>query len=760
MTDILNAIETFESAAQRNGQLQTDRANALDLYLGKPLGNEVEGRSQVVSHDVADTIEWIKPTLLRTFSSGDKVVQFTPTGQEDVEQAEQETDYVNFVITQKNNWFVTAYVWFTDALMQKNGYVKAWWDTKEDVTKETYKGLSDDQFAFIAQDPEVEIIEHSEVPDDYAVQLAMQQIRQLPPEVQMQASVQLSTQPPKLHDCVVQKKKTYACAKYACLPPERCVVSTVHQDVDLEDSDFFEHWEWKTLSDLKQEGYKVPDDINGEAGVQNDAEEQARNLYNENFSIDQESVDLPGKRVKVRECWIKFDHDKDGIAELRHCVVVGQVVLLNEEADMIPVAALTPTIMPHRHTGRSVTDAVKDLQIIKSTLQRGFLDNVYLANNGRYAINEDQVNLDDMLTSRPGGVVRVKGEPGGAILPLVHQANFAPVLQAMEYIDTVKEGRTGVTKYNQGLDANSLNKTAHGISQIMSAAQARIDLIARVFAETGVKRLFSIIHAITLKNATKPEILRLREKFVPVDPRQWKKRYDMTISVGLGTSDKTQMIQQLFAIYTMQKELMPLGIAKPQNLYHTASKITQETGFKDKDAFFTDPGPNPFQPPQDPKAIEIQAKAQMEQDKLAQRDKEKSQEYALKDKAISGELALGAHDAMQGESPDQTLNKASIDQQTKLRQAQIDQSTKLQEAEIAQWAELQKAALQGAVQIQIARIKAAAKPAEGESNVINKSDDFMSKILETQSQLLATLSAPKRIVRGPDGRASGVEPVI
>lgn len=742
MTDILSAIETFESAAQRNGQLQIDRSNAFDLYLGKPLGNEVEGRSKVVSHDVADTIEWIKPSLLRIFSSGDKVVQFAPTGEEDVEPAEQETDYVNWVITQKNNWFVCAYVWFTDALMQKNGYVKAWWDEKDDITKETYKGHSDDQFAFIAQDPEIEILEHSERLDEYAIQLAQQQIMQLPPEVQMQANVQLSSQPPKLHDYVVQKKKTYACAKYACLPPERCVVSTIHQDVDLEETEFFEHWEWKTISVLRQEGYTIPDDINGDAGVQNDAEEEARNLYNENFSIDQETTDPAGKRVKVRECWIRFDDDEDGISELRHCIVVGTTILLNEEADLIPVAALTPTIMPHRHVGFSITDAVKDLQIIKSTLQRGFLDNVYLANNGRYAIDADKVNLDDMLTSRPGGVVRVQGDPSGAILPLVHQANFAPVLQAMEYIDSVKEGRTGVTKYNQGLDADSLNKTAHGISQIMGAAQARIDLIARVFAETGVKRLFSIVHAITLKNATKPEIFRLRNKFVPVDPRQWKKRYDMSISVGLGTSDKTQMIQQLFAIYTMQKELMPLGIAIPQNLYHTATKITQETGFKDKDAFFTDPGNKPFQPPPDPKAIEIQMKAKAEEEQLKQRDREKAAEFGLKDKTLYAETYI---------------EKYKIDTEAKFRGTEIAQAdkhklidTRVKAHEIN--AKMMKVNEDGSTEEVTEEIKV-----EGLQELLGALVQGQQQTQVLMTQIVQVLAAPKKIVRGKDGRATGAE---
>ena len=701
MGTIINAIEGYESAATKGGQLQVERAQAMDYYLGRAFGNEVDGRSQVVSHDVADTLEWIKPSLLRIFTSGDEIVRFDPVGPEDVEGAQQETDFVNFIITQKNDWFRTAYVWFMDALLQKNGYVKAWYDEKTDVSKERYEGLSEDQFAFIAKDEEFEILEHSAQPDP----VALMQLQQAQQAGMLQPGV--TPEVPQIHTVVGQKKKTYGCVKFIELPPERCIVANQTQSVDLDENcPFFEHWEMKTISSLREEGFEVPDDIGDEVATFTETEDQARDRFNENqVGMPDDTNDPSMRRVKVRECWIRFDQDGDGIAELRHVIAVGQTELLNEDCDEIPAAALTPIIMPHRHIGISVADCIVDLQLIKSTLLRGFLDNLYLANNGRYGIDAEKVNLDDMLTSRPGGVVRTQGNPTAAIMPLTHQSNFAPVLQGLEYIDSVRENRTGVTKYNQGLDANSLNKTATGISQIMNAAQARIELIARVFAETGVKRLFSIVHQLTMKHAKKPEVMRLRNKWIPVDPRQWKKRQDMTISVGLGTGNKEQMLAHLQNIIALQGQLMPLGLASPKTIHHAAEKLTQNAGFRDADAFWVQPQEGQQQPPPpDPaveaKKAELQLKAQegqqalqmkqqehqatvaMEREKLAlEREKAAVEAQAMREK-VAAEIQLARERAMAEMQLARERSEAEIDlaRQRAIADAQIRRESNAQRA--------------------------------------------------------------------------------
>ena len=343
-------------------------------------------------------------------------------------------------------------------------------------------------------------------------------------------------------------------------------------------------------------------------------EETERLEFYENLRTD--SADPSMRLVKVREVYIRTDQDGDGIAELHRVVVVGKTILEDEETDVIPIAAISPTMLPHRHVGRSIADDVMDLQLIKSTIMRQLFDNMYIANNVSFAVS-DKVNLDDMLVSRPGRVVRMEDGvmPDGHILPLPANILGSESYNMLEYIDSIKEARTGVTKYNQGLDANSLNKTFGGITQIMSAAQQRLEMIARVFAETGVKELFHIVHSVVLKHAKKEEIIKLRNKWVPIDPREWVKRTDMTISVGLGNGNKDQMLAHLQMILQAQMAMRGSPLVTDHNLFNSLERLSQNAGFKSAEEFFTDPGqnPQPQQPQQDPAVMKAQADIQTKQ---------------------------------------------------------------------------------------------------------------------------------------------------
>lgn len=628
---IVAAIEEQERLAVGHGNLQEERQDALDRYLGRPYGDEEEGRSAIVMRDVADTIEWIKPSLLKVFCSGDEVVKFEPIGPEDEEQAEQETDYCNHIVMQKNNGFLIFHDWFHDALLQKNGYVMGQFEVEERPTTERYQGLTDDEFALIAQNPEVEIVEHTATVDDLTGMI--------------------------YHDLAVKCVKEYGCIKITNIPPERVLVASDWSGLDFDGCPFLEVIDYKTISQLRQEGYEVDDDISDNSAYNEDRWEEQRREVSFDGTIDREDIeaDPATRRVRVRYVWVRYDEDGDGIAELRRVVLVGTTELENEEDDLIPVASLTPCRMPHEHYGLSIADVVSDLQRIRTTLVRGFLDNMYLANNGRYAIDADRVNLDDMLVARPGGLVRVKGGVDGAIFPLVHPQSGGDILSAVEYVDTVRENRTGVTKYNQGLDANSLNKTATGVSQIMSAAQQRIELIARILAETGVKNLMLIVHALSLKNTRQQEMVKLRNKWVPVDPRTWKIRKDLSVSVGLGTGNKDQMLSHLMMILQAQREGFQIGVATPKNIYNALKKLTQNAGFKNEEEFWTDPE---TQQPQEegpsPEEQKMQAEMQM-----------KGAELQMKQEESQFNLAAKQQEAQIG------LQKAQVELQIKLAELEL-----------------------------------------------------------------------------------------
>lgn len=610
-TEILAAIDAqAERAYGSDGTLDDERAQAMDYYLGRPYGNEVEGRSQVVTRDVLETVEWIMPSLMRIFTAGDKVVEFQAKGLEDEPAAKQETDVLNHVILNQNDSFMTMYTWFKDALLSKTSYVKIYWDEKEDTTEETYQGLSEAQIGMIAGDDSVELVSIEPVeaigtgPDGM-------------PAVTVSYNIKLKR----------TEKNGKVCIDPA--PPEEMRVAASVRGYSLKSSSYVEHRTMKTLSDIRAMGLKIDDDISGGDDDEDSTLSGARDLYDED-SFGQDQADPSMREVLFRDVTMRIDENGDGIAELRRYYVVGSTFLYKNDAENVYYACLGPIPMPHRHVGLSIADLVMDLQKIRSTLLRSYIDNLYLQNNGRFAIS-DRVNLDDMLVSRPGGVVRVEGEPAGAIMPLVHPSNGGAAIQGLEYLDTQKENRTGVTKYNQGLDSNSLNKTMGGITQIMGAAQQRIELLARVCAETGVKDAFMLTHELLQKHSTKAMTIKLNNKYVEVDPRQWKTRTDMTVAVGLGTGNKDQQLQHIMTIMGVQKEGLQIGITDPKKIYAAAKRLTENAGFKDGEEFFTDPSTQPPKQPQpDPDMVKAQADMQIKQ-QSAQLDAQMSQQKMQQD---------------------------------------------------------------------------------------------------------------------------------
>jgi hypothetical protein len=602
--EIIAQIEAQENIAYgvNDSALSNDRAEAIDYYLGQPFGNEEEGRSQVVSYDVQDTIESALPQLLKVFVAGDQVVRFEPKGPEDQEAADQETDYVNHVVMEKNEGFKIFYVWFKDALLSKNGYVKVYAEDEEEEEEYEYEGLTDGQLQMLASDEKVEVLEHEAYPDPSIDMNAM-----------MDQALAMGQDPaglvqPMLHDVklkVTEKKTEIVIENVA---PENIMVSVEVSGPNLQSAKFVQHREVMQLADIAETFDKPLDYIKSIMSDLRDTfeeESNARDIYDEEYDRAIES-----QEALVKDTYIKLDGERYRV------VVLGNTVLYKEKCEYVPFACITPMIMPHRHIGRSYADLTMDIQLIKSTLIRGQLDNMYLANNGRYAIS-DRVNLDDMLTSRPGGIVRVEGDPGSGIMPLSHPPLPASSFGMVEYMDSMKEKRTGITAYNQGLDSNSLNKTATGVAQIMSAAQQRVELVARTFAETGVKELFKLVHRLVRTTLTKPDIVRMRNKWVEVDPREWEDRKDLSISVGLGAGNKDQQLAHLATILQAQKEALSIGITSPEKIYNALAKLTQNAGFKNPEEFWINPANTPEQEgqPNKPSEAEIMVQGQLQIEK-------------------------------------------------------------------------------------------------------------------------------------------------
>jgi len=746
--EILYRIEQEEAVAYgiNDSELSNQRAQSIRYYLGEPFGNEVEGRSQVVSYDVQDTIESSLPQLVKIFASGDQVVRFDPKGPEDEKAAQQETDYINHVVMEKNNGFEVLYCWFKDALLSKNGYVKVYAEEEDDVETEEYAGLTDGQLQMLTKDKNIEIVEHSSYPDqDQPAQQGANPAQMM----QMQPMQVANQQMAMLHDVKIRvtEKKKEICIKNVA--PESIMVSVDTTGLCLQDSRFVQHRESMTKDDLEEEGFNVPEDIGFSDTDFAQEESNARDLYAEQFDRTTNERD----QLLVKDTYYKIDGKR-----MRY-VVVGNTIIHKEEVDCVPFASITPMLMPHRHIGRSYSDLTMDIQLIKSALIRGQLDNMYLSNNGRYAIS-DRVNLEDMLTSRPGGVVRVQGEPGAAILPLQHTPFPATSFTMVEYLDTMKEKRTGVTAYNQGLDADSLNKTATGINAIMQAAAARLELVARLFAETGVKELFMLVHRLVRTTATKPDIYRLRGEWVDIDPRSWNNRKDLTVSVGLGTGNKDMQLQHIQTILGAQKDIGgPIGIVSPQNTYNALVKLTQNAGFRNPEEFWTDPtGKPPPPPPKDPKlqvtemtlqadAQKFQAQSQMEQQKYQAEVTVEQQKFQaethLEQMKFHAEAELAQQEARMKYEYEQKRSENDI----------IIEREKLQmTAELEKF----KAELQAQTQLQIAQMQAEVNARQAIQDAALKQQDQAMQ-MQMHSEKMDAMMKAKTVKRDEQGRVSGIE---
>ena len=640
-SEINNAIGFMGSS------LTSQRKKSLEYYMGDKLGTEIDGRSQVVSTDVADTIETILPNLLRIFTSSDQVVRCEPVKSEDVALADQATNYINYIFNKDNPGFSILYTWFKDALLEKNGIVKVFWDESQKVEQETYQNLNDQEYQLLLDDENVKIVEKQ----DYVDEVAVEQIKALKAEAEAQGQLVEDEPTPMLHDCIITRTAKGGRVKIENVPPEEFLIQKTAKSI--EDATFVAHRVLKTRSDLIEMGYD-------RETVENLPTSNNAILNSERITrykdIDQapftNAPDNATQEIEIYECYIRADMDDDGVAELRKVCVAGSgsyEVLENMPCDHIPFCSLTPIPMPHRFYGRSVSELVEDVQLVKSTVMRQLLDNMYLTNNNRVAIMDGMVNLDDLLTSRPGGVVRTKQPPNQVMMPMQSQTISQQAFPLLEYLDTVRETRTGVTRYNQGLDADSLNKTATGVNAIMTQSQMRMELIARVFAETGIKDLFRRIFELTCKYQDKERIVKLNNQFIPVKPTEWRNKYNISIVVGLGSGSKEQQIMMLNNILERQLQAFALQgnreypMVSLKNIYNSLAKIIENAGLKNVENYFVNPdmGKEMVTPPPPPQPTPIE---KIEFTRIASEEKRKIAELEIELKKVKSQNAETLYD--------------------------------------------------------------------------------------------------------------------
>lgn len=674
------------------GDLGQEREKAFRAYSRELYGNEEEGRSSIVASDVFDAVEGMLPDLLEVFTATDSAVEFEPVGPEDEEGAAQATAACNYVFYKQNNGFLILYTAIKDALMLKTGGVKWYWDKRKVPSFTYYAGVDEMQLAvYLTANPDAEVMEQEEVDADPAQM------------VDAEAGGFMATRRFNV------KIKTVKEAGKVCItpiPPEELHISHHHDSVLLDDCQYVAHVSRKTLSDILGMGFDVTaDDVKAADNLEYNDDLDDERGWHDKDEYDDNEIDPSMVRGYLREEYVLVDFDGDGIAERRRIIRLGKKILENKECSHVQIAAWTPYILTHRFDGFSVADLVQDFQRINTEIWRQQLDNLWLANNQETVVLTDssgnpKANIDDLLNRRPGGVIR-ESSPG-AVRPFVERWQGIEALPMIEQINVAKENRTGYTRYSQGLDADSLNKTARGVSMIMNASQKRMKLMARIIAECLMKPMFRGIFKTLTDYGMEKLSMRLNGKFVQYDPQEWRDGYDMTVNVGLGTGDKVEQQQMLMTIAQAQAAVAASPFAakllKPKNVYNLQAKIAENAGFKSPEMFWTDPDTVPDQPPPpNPQIMVEQAKLQAKQ--------QESQISIQTDR-----------------------EKHMLELQFKAQQAELDRQIKLQ--------------------IEAMKVN---PPQNAE---------MMNQVLALVQNLSAVITAPKRIVRAADGSAIGVEPVL
>lgn len=699
----------FPASQGNQTTLEIDQYNAVNMYFARPLGNEIENRSQVVLPEVADTIDWIMPQLMRMFAASKSICRFEPEGPEDVDQAEVETQAVNHIFIKDNNGFFILYDYFKDALMLRNGYASVDWVEEKTTAVERYTGLTEDEMMEVLQDDEkteIEVIEQREYPmtDHPKVAAAMKAGApppQMPPAPAAMApqgqppmngaggAALAAPQVPMLWDIKIRRTAKVGKVKVECNPTEEMRVSPQVRG-NLEDSPFTLRKSEKTRSDLIADGHErdVVDKLSPGTPNWFSMVALARNEV-----TDENSVENPGDHamqlIEVRRVAIRVDYDNDGIAELRRVLVAGDQILENEEIEETPYTSCVPKRMPHRHIGISITDTLADIQVIKTQLYRAGLDNLALANNSRTAVDWKNCNLDDLMTSRPGGVVRGNGTPSSWVMPLVQPSNLVEqVIPAMEYTDRLREMRTGVGRDTMGLDADALQDvTKGGQLAAMSAASLKVELIARLLAE-GVKDIFTKIHNCLIRHHDGELMFETAGRWVKTDPTSWRRRTKVTPNVGLGSGNREEARSNLALLSNMQEKLGQFGLVGPQQMYETFKRGCEVLGFENPQAFAMDPKSAEYaqhmqqmkaNPP--PPAPQVQA-AQIRTQGIQAQEQAKTQREVLNAKV---DLLHAQRDAV--------LDRAQQDRDTahQVIQGAHDREVAIADQQSAQWQTLVKA---------------------------------------------------------------------
>lgn len=670
-SEIEGILESRKQAAKSfvDAEVLSARDKARAFYEGKPFGNEIAGRSQFILTDVRDKIEALMPALMKVFTAGTHIAEFSPVGAEDELQAREANIGVNHVLMKENRGFSILETAFKDGLLEKVGITKTWAEEVSTSKTERRTGILGDEMSDLENDESVEILEVEEREVEILGEMLTSFDVKIRIEGENRWKIRIDNVVPE-NFLIDPSAKHIQEADYVAERQEMSVSELIDIGVDEQ-----------TARDLPTA------DMNANTAVTSRRKER---------TPTPEKTDGASRDVFVWWEHALVDKDEDGTVERWRFLRSdsGKILMEEEWDDDWPYQAGSPIPKPHEFYGTSLAEEVMDIQLAKSTIFREWLDNIYSLNNQRVKVFEavpGQVNMDDVLNQDIRAPIRIRSAPGGQadVQPLGNVPLGNDVFPALEYLDSVAEVRTGVSKFGQGLDPNVLHKTpATTAGFMMSLAQEKQALIARVYAETLVKDLCMAVYKLMRKHDNAARIIRLTNNFVQINPGNWPEEMDLCVNVGLGTGNKMQQAANLQQLASYMQAGQRMGLVGQDNMYNAAVKAVDTLGFQNPDLYFTNPASTKGRKIQqfmqkqaqqpDPaiqqKREEAQMKHQREQQKMQIDAQIKQAQHMLEVSRAQRELGL---------------EEAEVSEKLRLKAQELIQNAQLKLLEIQTEAELE-----------------------------------------------------------------------
>lgn len=585
--------ELEQAEGYNSDELSEVRRKALDMYYGRPRGDELEGRSDVQSSDLADMTEALVAQMLPGFS-GDSICEFEADNAADVEQAQLESDIVNNVILERNMGYTMFQEAIRNALLLRNGWVKVWLDSRESVTRET-----------LEQVPAL------------AVGALLDQLNEQP---NVSAEIVGEIEDSETVDATIKITRTDERFRVTAVDPTNMRWQSDYDSVWIDDRIRFiaERW-FPTRSELIEKGYKRSV-VDGLKKFSFDTETDTRARYRE----QQSAVLSTNKATEVIEsfwCYYRYDSDGDGVAELHRVLFAGEEVLDDEIVSFIPYATGTPFLQPHQLNGLGLYDKLANIQDIKTDAWRDWLDNLRVSNFPETAINMRVVDKTSATNRRPGGILLVDGEVGGNVLQLGTQDNGPSARAAMDYADKVRSERAGASLDLQSAELQVAGQTAHGVERQMSSREQLAAMITRTIAETLVRQTYVLAHRGMREWLTQSLNVRIRGEFASSEPNRWPERERVNVKTGLSIAERMQRRQVMAEVIQKQEQLAAAGfqdILVNAQAYHSAVMDWGRASMLDTvERYFLDPRSQESQKAANDKAAAAQAAQEAQQQIMA-----------------------------------------------------------------------------------------------------------------------------------------------